>query len=126
MNLSFLTRLTSARLAATVVLSSLALTLLAAAPIKAPSPGQTFATPEDAVAALASAVKTTNRTELRAIFGPATEDLVNPDPVQATNEFAAFAAAFNETHRLVSELGTRTAGAMKTYDPDKAWTISLD
>jgi hypothetical protein len=52
-------------------------------------------------------VSTTNRTELRAILGPAAEDLVNPDAVQAANEFADFAAALGETNRLVRESDTR-------------------
>jgi hypothetical protein len=69
--------------------------------------GRTFATPEAAVVALASAVDTTNRNELHAIFGPAADDLVNPDPVQAANEFKTFARALNETNRLVPESATR-------------------
>jgi hypothetical protein len=80
---------------------------LAAAQVNAVDTGKTFTTPEAAVAALASAVMTTNRAELHAIFGPAADDLVNPDAVQAANEFAAFAAALGETNRLVRESETR-------------------
>ena len=69
--------------------------------------GRTFATPEAAVTALAQAVSTTNRDELRAIFGPSAGDLINPDPVLAANEFATFAAALSETNRLVRESDTR-------------------
>jgi DUF2950 family protein len=83
------------------------LALFAAAQLYAAETGKTFATPEEAVAALLSAVKTENHTELRAIFGPAAEDLVNPDTVQAANEFAAFATALGETNRLVRESDTR-------------------
>ena len=85
----------------------LALALLAAAQADAAETGKTFATPEAAVAALASAVMTTNRPELHAIFGPAAEDIVNPDAVQAANEFATFATAFGETNRFVRESDTR-------------------
>jgi len=84
-----------------------ALVLFAAAQLSAAETGKTFATPEEAVAALVSAVKTEDHSELRAIFGPAAEDLVNPDTVQAANEFAAFATALGETNRLVHESDTR-------------------
>jgi hypothetical protein len=84
-----------------------AVALLAVVQVNAAETGRTFASPEAAVAALASAVKTTNRVELRAIFGPAVEDIVNPDAVQAANEFAAFAAALGETNRLERESETR-------------------
>ena len=44
---------------------------------------------------------------MRALFGPAGEDLENPDRVQATNELNAFTAAFNQAHRLVKESDSR-------------------
>jgi hypothetical protein len=84
-----------------------AIALFAAAQVNAAETGKTFATPEAALAALASAVMTTNRAELHAIFGPAAEDVVNPDAVQAANEFATFATALGETNRLVRESDTR-------------------
>ncbi len=62
-----------------------------------------FATSEEAVAALVAAVKTRDPQSLRPLFGPAVESLVNPDRVQATNEFTAFVAALDQTHRLVRE-----------------------
>jgi hypothetical protein len=70
--------------------------------------GRAFSTPDDAVTALARAVQSTNRADLLAIFGPAAEDLVNPDTVQATNEFANFAVTFNKAHRIVRHSDTRT------------------
>jgi hypothetical protein len=60
--------------------------------------GRIFASPEAAVAALANGVATTNRVELRSIFGPAIEELVNPDSVQAANEFSNFATALGAKH----------------------------
>jgi hypothetical protein len=84
-----------------------ALASFTAAQLYAAETGKTFATPEEAVAALVGAVKTANHTELRTIFGPAAEDLVNPDNVQAANEFEAFATALGETNRLVRESDTR-------------------
>jgi hypothetical protein len=84
-----------------------ALALIIPASLPAAETGRTFATPDAAVAALAGAVSTTNQTELRAIFGPATDDLVNPDAVQAANEFTSFAAALAETNHLARESATR-------------------
>jgi hypothetical protein len=69
--------------------------------------GLLFATPGEAVAALSRAVSTTNRAALDSLFGPAVQDLVNPDEVQGAAEFADFAAAFNITNRLVRESDTR-------------------
>lgn len=83
------------------------LALLVAAQINAAETGKTFGTPEEAVAALAKAVTTTNRAELHAIFGSAADTIVNPDAVQAANEFATFASALSDTNRLVRESDTR-------------------
>lgn len=65
--------------------------------------GRTFATPEDAAKALGAAANAKDRDALRAIFGPSVSDVQNPDPVQATNEVASFAAAMTVTNRLVRE-----------------------
>jgi hypothetical protein len=69
--------------------------------------GRTFATPEEAVAALVQATSAQSGTDLHAIFGPAAADLQNPDRVQATNEFNTFTAALNLTNRLVHESETK-------------------
>lgn len=66
-----------------------------------------FDTPEEAVAALALGVRTQNREGLRSLFGPALEDIANPDRTQATNEFKAFSAALDEKQRLVHESNTK-------------------
>jgi len=68
---------------------------------------KTFATPEEAVAALAAVVQSPDGAALRALFGPAHEDIENTDRVQATNEFKAFAAAFAASHRIVRESDTK-------------------
>lgn len=81
--------------------------LLAGAPANGNETGRLFATPEAAVVALTQAVMTTDRAGLQAIFGPEYTEIVNPDPVQAANEFAAFALALKETNRLVRESETR-------------------
>ena len=85
----------------------LALVLGAPMPSAKAETGATFASPEAAVAALAGAVNANDREALRGIFGPAADDLLNPDRVQATNEFNAFTAALNATNRLVSESDAR-------------------
>ncbi|MCI0747202.1 MAG: DUF2950 domain-containing protein [Verrucomicrobia subdivision 3 bacterium] len=63
--------------------------------------GKSFATPQEAVAALERAASAASLTELRAIFGPGLDEIANPDRVQATNELATFASGLSETNRLV-------------------------
>ncbi|MBK9140172.1 MAG: DUF2950 domain-containing protein [Verrucomicrobia bacterium] len=68
---------------------------------------QAFATPEEAVRALADAVSTTNRAEFVVLFGDAAKELVNPDSVQGATEMANFATAFQTAHRLVVDSDSR-------------------
>ncbi len=84
---------------------NLVLLLALSAPfaVNAADIGKTFATPEEAVAALAVAASAKDTNTIRIIFGPAAEDLENPDRVQATNDFAEFTAAFNQGKRIVRE-----------------------
>jgi len=79
------------------------LALAATVRVNADETQKSFTSPEAAVAALTTAVMTTNRAELRIIFGPAADKLENPDPVQAAKELAAFASAVHEKQRLVRE-----------------------
>ena len=60
-----------------------------------------FANPEAAVAALRLATATADTNALRDILGPGSEDLQNPDRIQATNELETFSAALAETNHLV-------------------------
>jgi Protein of unknown function (DUF2950) len=76
------------------------------APVSAAETGKTFATPEEAVAALVQATSAESGSQLRAIFGPAAAAIQNPDRVQATNEFNNFTAALNQTNLLVRESET--------------------
>ncbi len=69
--------------------------------------GEAFTTPEDAAAALKAAVTSQNTADLRNIFGPAVDDIENPDRVQATNELAEFADALRAGNRIVHESGTK-------------------
>src|SRR5215467_618504 len=59
-----------------------------------------FASPDEAIAALRSAVTAIDTNALRTIFGPAADDLENPDRVQATNDLQRFSAALVATNRL--------------------------
>jgi hypothetical protein len=79
----------------------LSLALLAPFVLNAADFGKTFATPEEAVTALAAAAASKDTNALRLLFGPAAVDLVNPDQVQASNDFIEFNTAFNQAQRIV-------------------------
>jgi hypothetical protein len=87
--------------------SLLVCAVVASSAARAADAEKTFASPEEAVASLAKAVKAKDAEALRAIFGPAIADIENPDRVQATNEFANFAAALEAKHDLVHESATK-------------------
>ena len=61
---------------------------------------RTFTSPEDAVHALSIAVTSLDTNALAAIFGPEFNEIKSPDPVQWTNELAAFAAALNASNHI--------------------------
>jgi hypothetical protein len=65
--------------------------------------GKTFATPEDAVSALAAAASAKDTNALRVLFGSAAADLQNPDHVQATNDLIEFTTASSQAQRIVRE-----------------------
>jgi hypothetical protein len=79
----------------------LSLALLAPLGLNAADPGETFATPGEAVTALAAAAASKDTNALRVLFGPAAADLLNPDQVQASNDFIEFDTAFNQAQRIV-------------------------
>jgi hypothetical protein len=62
--------------------------------------GKMFASPEEAVRALTTAVNNRDTNALAAIFGPLIAEIKSPDPVQARNEFADFAARFNASNHI--------------------------
>ena len=55
--------------------------------------GKKFASPEEAIAALSVATAAADTNALRVILGPASEVLLNPDRIQATNELKTFSSA---------------------------------
>jgi hypothetical protein len=85
-----------------IVNRRLALALALGAPIalNAADIGKTFATPEQAVSALAAATSTKDSNALRVIFGLAAPDLENPDRIQATNELNTFSTALSQAMRI--------------------------
>jgi hypothetical protein len=88
---------------------TLALGLIVSAPfaVSAAETGQTFATPEDAVAALAAAASAKDTNALRAIFGPAAAEIQNPDRVQAAYDLGEFARALEQGKRVARQSDTR-------------------
>ena len=85
----------------------LVLAMGTSATIQAADTGQTFPTPEAAVAALTAAASAKDKDALRGIFGPAAADIENPDQAQSAAELEHFAAALNATNQLVHESDTR-------------------
>jgi len=84
------------------VLRFMATALMLSLPLRVSAAGeQQFATPEEAVSALETAVKNRDTNALHAIFGPAGRDLVSPDAVQATHEFELFVKRLSEKTELV-------------------------
>jgi len=69
--------------------------------------GRSFASPEDAVAALRSATASADRNALSAILGPASDDLQNPDQIQGRNELETFSSAAGEKQHLRKVSDTR-------------------
>lgn len=86
---------------------ALALALSAPFASRAAEIGQTFATPEAAVAALVTAASAEDTNAFRVIFGPVGVEIENPDRVQAANELSAFNAAVSQHQRLVHESDAR-------------------
>ena len=62
--------------------------------------GKTFASPEEAVRALTTAVNGRDTNALAAIFGQSFEDIISPDPVQAENELTDFGKLLSLSNHL--------------------------
>jgi hypothetical protein len=85
----------------------LALSVTALSVLGAEETGKMFATPEAAVEALEAAITTKDVEAFRVIFGPAAEELQNPDRIQATNELCVFSAALQQSKHIAKESDTR-------------------
>jgi len=76
--------------------------------VKAQSPSRTFASAEDAVRALAAAVKSGQLEEVIAIFAPDGQDLAaSSDPATGRRNREVFLVAFAEGWRLVNQTANR-------------------
>jgi hypothetical protein len=71
--------------------------------VSAAETARMFNTADEAAAALAAASMNKDTNALHVLFGPAGDDLENPDRVQAAAEHSKFTAAYSQTHRLVKE-----------------------
>ncbi len=85
----------------------IAAAVLASGAVFAAEVTKTFATPDEAAAALAAAAKAEDPQALRAIFGPAVEDIENADRVQATNELRVFTTAVDLGFHLSRDSATK-------------------
>jgi hypothetical protein len=99
----------------------LSLALSAPLMLSAADIGRTFATPEEAVSALAAAASAKDPTALRSLFGAAAEDLQNPDRVQATNDLLEFTTSFNQAHRIVRESDSKSV----LHLGDNSWPFPI-
>ncbi|HUK82876.1 MAG TPA: DUF2950 domain-containing protein [Verrucomicrobiae bacterium] len=68
--------------------------------------GTTFASPEEAAQALATAAGAKNREALRALFGLDADEFVAADQVQMENDLEKFEEAFQAKHHLTSQSDT--------------------
>jgi hypothetical protein len=89
--------------------------------VSAAEASRTFATPEDAVAALVTAASKQDSNDLSVIFGPAAPELENPDRVQAANERSAFAKALNHATQIARESDSRCVLEVG----DKLWPFPI-
>ena len=81
--------------------------LIAVAPLaQAAEVGTTFASPEDAAQALATAAGAKDREALHGLFGLDADEFVAADQVQMANDLQKFAEAFQVKHHLTSKSDT--------------------
>ena len=74
--------------------------LVAALSVHGAATGKTFASPEEAVKALATAVNNHDTNALAAIFGPGIDELKSPTRSQAQHELTEFAERFNASNHI--------------------------
>jgi hypothetical protein len=94
-----------------------------ASPALAVDVGTTFATPEEAAQALATASGAKNREALRALFGLDADDFVAADQVQMKNDLEKFADAYKAKHQFESP--SETEKILEVGDDDWPFPIPL-
>ena len=85
----------------------IAITVLCSAQLIAESSQKLFSSPEEALQALTTAVKTNDKAALDQMFGPSGKDLRSSDEVQAASEFDEFLKHLAEKTSLVKENDTK-------------------
>ena len=70
------------------------------------SMGKAFTSAESAAQALAGAAKNKDRSMLREVLGPSSDDLQMSDKIQGDQELTAFSTAFDSSHRIVRDSDT--------------------
>ena len=85
-----------------LIMAGLAYAVLSVTAVRAADDSQParFATPEQAVAALTKAVTAKDTNALRSIFGPALDEIANPDPVQRDHNLTLFAGRLAAASKL--------------------------
>jgi hypothetical protein len=87
----------------------------------APDGQQRFASPKEAVKALAEATKAGDRAAVDAIFGPGVKDLLSGDAKQDAIEFASFAKSIGKYYRL----SKRSDDLEVVYIGNKGWPMPI-
>ena len=81
-----------------------------------PPPQKSYASPEEALADLVAAAKIQDRARLREIFGPDLQELLTPDPVQQSQDFATFTSNVAAKATLVKADDSRYTFNIGDYD----------
>lgn len=109
----------AAMLAGSVPLAAAA---AAAGDVPTPPPAATFASPEDAIAALIEALKAGDQAALGRVLGPGSAALLRSgDPVEDAHERGSFLKAYAARHELVTE----PAGTVVLHVGDNDWPLPI-
>jgi hypothetical protein len=103
-------------LAASVVWTTFVLLLAVSVSAQTAPQQKLYASPDEALADLVAAAKTEDRARLREIFGPDVQELLTPDPVQQSQEFASFTSDVAVKTNLVKVDDSRYTFTVGDYD----------
>jgi hypothetical protein len=102
MNSKTFSRLLTCCVRSLFIVGLYALSVLIVDAARAPQSSRTFANPNEAAEALATAAQTADHSALRAIFGPGVDGIMAPDPVQAKEELKQFSDSIQQFHHVVN------------------------
>ena len=104
------------------MLRSLLIGVAMAMPLPALGAPQSYGSPEEAVAALLSALEARDRTALIATFGPENEDVVlSGDPERDRSDWRSFMTAYRALHRLAEQ----EDGTVRLYVGRDQWPFPI-